>query len=81
MAYVLKIQLKKYLLLELNGQVGNGINNNSRKAGLFVGFFNLKLVAIPVFEEVINTSVYQLRSFCRQTAVHGFWLKIQITVA
>lgn len=35
MACVLKIQSKKYLLLELNVSVGKGVNNDSGKA---VGF-------------------------------------------
>lgn len=38
MAYVLKTQSKKYLLLELNVEVGKGVNNSSGKAGL-VFFF------------------------------------------
>lgn len=65
MAYVLKIQFKKYLLVELNVEVGDGVNNDSGKPGvLLVGvfclvgvFFNLKLKAIPMFQEVIRTSV------------------------
>lgn len=58
MAYVLKIQSKKYLLLELNVEVGKGVNNDSGKA---VAFF----FSIAMFKEVIGTSVNQLRSFSR----------------
>lgn len=81
MAYVLKIQSKKYLLVELNVEVGNGVNNDSGKPGvLLVGvffcwlvFLTLKLLAIPMFQEVIYTSVYELRSFSRQNGLlHGF---------
>lgn len=70
MAYVLKIQSKKYLLLDLNVEVGKGVNDGGK---LFL-FFNLKLSAITLFQEAICTSVYQLRSFSRQNRLlHGFF--------
>lgn len=66
MAYVLKIQSKKYLLLELHVEVGKGVNNDSGKA--VVLFFS-----ILMFKKVIGTSVNQLRSFSRQNILlHGF---------
>lgn len=80
MAYVLKVQSKKYLLVELNVEVGDGVNNDSGKPGVLlvgvfclVGFFlTLKLKAIPMFQEVIALQS-ELRAFSRQNGLlHGF---------